>query len=273
MLLIKRLHIYFIFIISCGLILFLGINGYLTLAGISASDNLSLKYLAENFLFMSFIFIIVLVIFFLFIIFKSRNVIKELDKIIELSQQGDYSPSRHLEKLGILGMKISDLNAQISALNDMKSLKISSISNLNDFLLNKIDAKLFITDVSGQVVKVSKSFLDSFNIEKKNIIDKNVGDLVENLNIHSLGDELRSRKSVLLRGGIRLKNDNFENNKYFIFYPISNMKNQLANIVCVVEDEKTIKKLLEEERKSDLGGEDIIQPIIDKSSGLFKRKR
>jgi transcriptional regulator with PAS, ATPase and Fis domain len=258
------------FIISCALILFLGINGYLTVKGVSVQDDLSFKYIAENFLFISFILIIVLVIVFLFILFKSRNVIKELDKIVELSQQGDYSPSRHLEKLGTLGEKISDLNAQISTLNDMKSVKISSISNLNDFLLNKIDAKLLITDISGQIVKVSKSFLDSFDIEKKNIIDKNIEELIENLDIRSLNSELKSRKSFILKGGIRLKN--LENGKYFIFYPISNMKNQLSNIVCVVEDEKTIKKLLEEEKKSNLEGEDIIQPFIDKSSDLFKHK-
>ncbi|MDO9547428.1 MAG: hypothetical protein Q7J65_00485, partial [Candidatus Marinimicrobia bacterium] len=126
MFLISKFRVYLLYMFAVVAFLSIGIHGYLTFSEIEVGAALTLKYFAENFIYYVIVLLIVLTIIFVSTLVKSKNIFKELEKVIELSRQGKYSSGMQLKKLGRLGGKIIEINTNLNSLNEMKSLKISS---------------------------------------------------------------------------------------------------------------------------------------------------
>jgi hypothetical protein len=155
MLLVKKIHLYVIFFIVFLIILGFGINGYLVFSRLEPGPGLSAKFQAENFIYLIILATLILICLLIYLQLRSRNVFKELDKIIELSKVGSYSVGDHSRKLGDLGRKIDEINSRLEILNEMKSLKISTLYNLNNFIIDQINSDF--SAISMSMKKQSKA--------------------------------------------------------------------------------------------------------------------
>lgn len=242
MLVIKKVLFYIILILPCFLITALGYYGFTILNSINTANDLRLKFIAENFLFYSAIFISILVFMAVIAAKKSHKLFRDLDKIAELTHHGQNHTSEYLKRIGKLGQKIDALFIQLNKLNEMKSLKISALTNLNEFLCDNFDMKLFILDRLCRIINISKTLLQKLNMEEDSMINESIAEHAKGLDCDEIVAELETLRKPITRKDIEMN----ENDKYkgdFIFYPIFNSRNELSNIVCILEDDKIIDEL------------------------------
>lgn len=249
MLLIKKNYFYFIFLAGFLIIIGLGFRSYFVITEYNTQQDVTLKYYAENFFYLSVIFSIALLLIMVFIRYRTTSILKELDKIIELSKYGSFSNKEYLIKLGPLGDKINNLNLELSTLNEKKSLKISSLFSINNFLFENMDLNLFLTDIQGKVISCSKKFLVQHNIYKKDILDDFLNNFTIAFDLDQVIQDLENSKTYLILKAIKfeIKNNKFESD--LILYPIFNYKNELSNIICILESQNLIEQL---SKKADL---------------------
>jgi transcriptional regulator with PAS, ATPase and Fis domain len=254
-----------------------GIYSYLAFSHIDIEDALSLKYFAENFLYYTIILIIMTVIIFVTTVLKSKNIYKELDKVVELSRQGKYCSGDQLKKLGKLGSKIIDINSQLNSLNEMKSLKISSLSNTVNFMLDKSNLSVLVLDAQGLISKVSRQLLEDLQIEDRDILNKFAENILNNFNYSNVINELKKSKYVILKSPLIIETSDIKNNVNVVIFPIFNYRNDISNCACVLVSEETSQQLAQ--RKSSIAiqqGSKKIQtevqdlPLCKKFTDLFR---
>lgn len=222
--------------------LLIGFHGYLTFSHVEAGDALTLKYFAENFIYYGIVLLIILTVIFISTLVKSKNIYRELEKVIELSRQGKYFSGDQLKKLGKLGDKIIDINSQLNSLNEMKSLKISSLSNTVNFMLDKSNLSVIVLDALGLISKVSSQLLADLQIEEKDILNKFAENILDNFNYSSVMLELRKSKYMTLQSPLMI--DSFEKpiDVYIVTFPIMNYKNELSNCICTLITKEELSK-------------------------------
>ncbi|MDO9548358.1 MAG: PAS domain-containing protein [Candidatus Marinimicrobia bacterium] len=234
MFLISKFRVYLFFLFAVLTILFIGIHGYLSFSEIEVGNVLSMKYLAENFIYYVIVLLIVLTIIFVSMLVKSKNIFKELEKVIELSRQGKYSSGMQLKKLGRLGDKVIEINTHLNSLNEMKSLKISSMSNIVNFLLDKAEAPMLLLDAQGMIIKVSRYLLEQMEISEKDLINKYAENIFDKFLYSSVMIELRKSKYITLQSPLMI--DSFEKpiDVNIVAFPIINYKNEISNCICTI---------------------------------------
>ncbi|HDP67326.1 MAG TPA: hypothetical protein ENN20_02365 [Candidatus Marinimicrobia bacterium] len=242
MFLITKMRISLLYIFAILAIAFIGIYGYIFFSNFRISDSLTLKYFAENFIYFVIILLVVLTGIFVATLMKSRNIYRELDKIIELSRQGKYSSGMQLKKLGRLGEKIIEINLKLNDLNEMKSLKISSLSCMLNFLLDKVDMPIFILDAQGMITKVSQYLLEQMNVAEKDIINKYAENLFDEFTFTPVLQELHKSKYVMVQTPLML--DSFDDpiDVNIIIFPMTNYKNEISNCVCIFVTKEEMEK-------------------------------
>lgn len=242
MFLISKYRIFFLFIFVIIVFIAFGINSYLAFSRIDIKDALSLKYFAENFLYYTIILLIITITIFAITVLKSKNIYKELDKVVELSLQGKYFSGDQLKKLGKLGGKIIDINSQLNSLNEMKSLKISSLSNTVNFMLDKSNLSVLVLDAQGLISKVSSQLLADLQIEEKDILNKFAENILDNFNYSSVMIELHKSKYITLQSPLMI--DSFEKpiDVNIVAFPIINYKNELSNCICTLITKEELSK-------------------------------
>jgi hypothetical protein len=243
MILVKRVVFYGVFFIIGALIIMLGVVNYLRLADIEAYNILLIKFYAENLLYLSIVSVIILLVSVLIIHRGGTRVLKEIDKVTELSGYGRYYSEEHMKKLGRLGEKINRLFLELNRLNDMKSFKISSVSNLNVFFLDNTHLHLFITDIEGTIQSCSRILLDKLKIAVQDMRGKNFSDVIKDLDFNELVLELQRSHTAVTREKVLLTAAEKSFQSQFVFYPILNVKNELSNIVCVSEKETLLASI------------------------------
>jgi hypothetical protein len=174
MLLIKKWYFTFTLILCCGMVLLLGITGYSAVNSKAVYSPGQVKFHAENCIFISILAVIVVMVLFFIAGRRSTNVLRELDKVRELSRLGKYYTSDYLKKLGSLGERIDLLFQELNKLNEMMSLRISALSNLQQFFLESSRLKLLITDIQGTIQGGSRTFLLAIEQEKNQVLGKNL---------------------------------------------------------------------------------------------------
>lgn len=271
MFLISKFRIYLLYIFAVLAFLFIGIHGYLTFSNVQTSEFLSLKYFAENFVYYIIILLIVLTIVFISTLVKSKNIFKELEKVIELSKQGKYSSGLQLKKLGRLGSKIIEINTHLNKLNEMKSLKISSMSNIVNFLLDKAETPMLLLDAQGMIIKSSRNLVEQMEINEKDLINKYAENIFDKFNYSTVLVELRKSKYITIQSPLMI--DSFEKpiDVNIVAFPIMNYQNELSNCICtlITKEELTKFEIIKQEVKSQTDQPKISKEIQDLP--LFKR--
>lgn len=271
MFLITKVRIFLLYVFAILAIAFIGIYGYIFFSNFTTGDALTLKYFAENFLYFVIILMAALTGIFIATLVKSRNIYRELDKIIELSRQGKYSSGMQLKKLGRLGEKIIEINRKLNDLNEMKSLKISSLSDMLNFILEKVDVPLFILDAQGMITKASQFLLEQMDVSEKNLVNKYAENLFDTFTFTSVLQELRKSKYVVVQSPLLLDSFDEPVDVNLIVFPVMNYKNEISNCVCIIVTEEEREKYTEtgnQLKKTD-GSQDISEEIHAMS--LFKR--
>ena len=269
MFLISKYRIYFLFIFVIIVFIAFGIYSYLAFTRIDIEDALSLKYFAENFLYYTIILIIMTIIIFLTTILKSKNIYRELDKVVDLSRQGKYCSGDQLKKLGKLGGKIIDINSQLNSLNEMKSLKISSLSNTVNFMLDKSNLSVFMLDAQGLIIKVSRKLLGDLQIEEKDILNKFAENILDNFNYSNVINDLKKSKYVVLKSPLITESTDVKNDVNVVIFPIFNYRNDISNCACVLVSEETFQQLAQ--RKSSIAIQEKEIPTEDQDISLYKK--
>ena len=86
----------------------------------------------------------------------------------------------------------------------MKSLKISSLSNAINLLLEKSKLNIMLLDAQGQISKVSDQLLAELQIEDKDIIGQYAENILENLSYSNAINELKKSKFIALKSPLTL---------------------------------------------------------------------
>jgi len=271
MFLISKFRVYMFYVFAVVAFLLIGFHGYLTFSHVEAGDALTLKYFAENFIYYGIVLLIILTVIFISTLVKSKNIYRELEKVIELSRQGKYFSGDQLKKLGKLGDKIIDINSQLNSLNEMKSLKISSLSNTVNFMLDKSNLSVLVLDAQGLISKVSRKLLEDLQIEEKDILNKFAEDILDNFNYSNVINELKKSKYVILKSPLIIETSNLRIDVNMVIFSIFNYRNDISNCACVLLSEETFQQLAERKSSIAFKQESKKIPIEDQDLPLYKK--
>jgi signal transduction histidine kinase len=193
-----------------------------------------LKIRSETVLFLSIVFAVVILLVFGLILLRSRNISRELDKISEMTRYGNFSFEESLRRIGPLGAKIRQLNQRLTELNEMKTLRISSLASINALLLNNIRLALLITDITGKISSISARYLEKLKIESGEAVGKHITEVLPELDFQAAIGRIEKQHTELLLGDLKDSPT---------LYPIFNRKNELSNIICILGKEEIVTKI------------------------------
>ncbi len=195
----------------------LGIIGYLYMVPFE-------KITAERFLFICLLITLTLGTILGFILFRSKNITKEMDRLIHLSSIGGFTQGTSLKKFGDLGLQISELYYHLSLMNKKRALKISSQKILLDFITANFHLPLLVTDPPGGILYVSKTFTDMRAIKKSTLINSSISTLLPGIDIQVLLSKLTIAHTFF----------EYEDTRDPVkIYPISNSNNEIAYLVFI----------------------------------------
>ncbi len=207
-----------------------GIFGYYKIIGSEGLSGEELRYQAEIFLFYFFVTAIVLIIGFASLLIRVRNVDNKLDRLIEMSRYSDIYPAKHFVGLGPLGDRLRLLYRNINNLNIRKTMKISALANLNEFMMNNIKLPMLVTDVTGSILYSSSSFSEKINSTKGDLKFTKIDSIFPELNIPVLMLEL-SRQHVPV--------EKESNRTKITCYPVHNVSAEMNYVVFVTDKKAT----------------------------------
>ncbi|MBN1686055.1 MAG: hypothetical protein JW852_05345 [Spirochaetales bacterium] len=174
MILLKRSTAVVFCVLFTAFILGTGVYAYLELSGDNAVSSSQLKAKAESVLYIAVTGAMVVLVAFLAVAWRTLSLYRELDKLIELNKRGDFSPELSMKKLGPIGERITLLYFSLNALNERKTLKISALSELVDFLMHNIQAPLLVTDVQGYIRYIGENAAGQTDHNRSELIGRNV---------------------------------------------------------------------------------------------------
>ena len=231
---IRRTLIVLLLLLCCGAVLFLGIRDYLMIAGSASLSQEELKIRSETVLFLSIVFSVGILLLFGLILLRSRNISRELDKITEMTRYGNFSFEESLRRIGPLGDKIRQLNQRLTELNEMKSLRISSLAAINSFFLNNIRLALLVTDITGKISGLSPRCLEKLKIESGEAVGKHITEVLPELDFQAAVARLEKQHTELVLSDLKDSPT---------LYPVFNRKNDLSNVICILGKEQIVTKI------------------------------
>ena len=232
---IRRILFVLLLLLSCLAVLFFGIRDYLLIEGSPALSQGELKIRGETVLYLSIVFSAAILLSFSLVLLRSRNIFRELDKISEMTRYGNFSIAGSLGRIGPLGGKILQLNQRLIELNEMKSLRISSLMSINAFLLNNSRLALLVTDITGKISRASTRCLEKLKKEAPEVVGRHLTEILPDLDFQSSIATLEKQP-----GELELR----ELKESPTLYPIYNSRNELSNIICVLGKEEIVKKIV-----------------------------
>lgn len=205
-----------------------GVFGYQVILGSEGLKGDEIRFQAESFLFYFIVAAVVLITGFAVLLLRVRHVDRQLDKLIEMSKYSDIYPAKHFAGLGPLGERLKLIYRQINNLNIRKTMKISALSNLNEFLLNNISLPLVVTDVTGTILYSNSAFADKLGSTRGELKSKKIDLIYPELNIPVLMLELSRQHIPVEKESNRIK---------ITCYPVHNIAAGM-NYVVFVPDKK-----------------------------------
>ncbi len=185
MILIPRIKFFILNLTAMAGILFLGIMGYVYVSPSSKSEG-------ETFFFVSLLIAGLVFIMFLKTLSRSRNISKEMDRLIHLSSIGGFTPGTSLKRLGKLGKQIDSLYYHLSTMNKKRALKITAQSTLIDFLATNSAIPLAVTDPTGEILYTSRVFLEKSSTARTEITGKNITSVFPELDMQTVTGDIES---------------------------------------------------------------------------------
>ncbi len=245
MILIKKMILFIFFILSVLFLLFLGISYYkIFMFLIYNQDHLLIKYHAENFIYFSIVAVLILLTIFIILLIKSRNIYKELDKVIEISKNSNIEIDEFLKRLGNFGNKVNELTKNITKISHLKTLKISTYWNLLNFFIDNYSSEILLIAHDGFIINISSDMFLNLGIEKKEIIKKNLTEIFEDFNFKEIINKLNTSKlPITIKNKIltyEKKRDKFN----LTFYPFFDQENNLTFIIASKREKDT--RIIEE---------------------------
>jgi len=230
MILINRKLLIILAVVVIAASLGAGIFGYQKILAAEGLSGDILKFQAERFLFYFIVTAIVLITGFTVLLLRVHNVDRQLDRLIEMSRYSDIYPSKHFVGLGSLGERLRLLYRNINNLNIRKTMKISALANLNEFMMNNINLPMLVTDVTGSILYSSTVFTEKYGSAKGDLKYKKIDSVFSELNIPILMLEL-SRQHVPV--------EKESNRTKITCYPVHNVSVEM-NYVVFVTDKKAV---------------------------------
>jgi hypothetical protein len=234
MLIIRRTHLFLILLLILCFIFYIGIRGYIVLKECAGYDAGERKYQAELFLYTCIIAAITCLFCFLFIMARSRNIVKNLDKLIEMSQTGGFSSTQGLEKLGGIGMRIKKLYFNLDNLNEKQSLKISTQSSVIQLLLTLLPFPLIMTDIDGKITGISRVYEEGHHLKKDSIKNHFIGDVIPAIGFNTIIKELKDKPGQ----------NSFRINDNITVSVIKNKEGQPSQLLIFLEKRETIAPVM-----------------------------
>ena len=227
----------------------LGILGYIFLQRV---PNLPEEGMldAQLLLYLSFLFCLLLAGLHGYVFIRNRNILKELDKIIEMSMYNNFSPVQSLERLSTIGERIGQLYKNVSVVSEKRALKISSLHNLSQFLLNNIAQPVLVTDVRGVVTYLSKQFLERYP-DQSGLSATSIVNFIPELKIQQVLDHFHENYPSMEKRLGRMD---------LTVYPVRNREFEVAHLIFVigkgslVQDEQTQDRRGKQQREPELRG-------------------
>lgn len=236
MILVRKKYLYILTFLFCLLVVFGEVKFFFALKSIALQTNLEVKYEVENFIFASIMLFMIVIFFLVNLIRVSDNMLKKLDKMIELSEYGEHDISVHLKEMGVFGIKVNYLMFQQNRLNDIKTLKISSLSGVNNFLMERIGKMIFIVNRQGEVTDCSKRLEEQLKSDKGKLIGKNIDTLLKGANFEELFASLAEMRKPITKEGLEIEIDGKTSLRKAAFYPVINAGNEVSHMIAVIED-------------------------------------
>lgn len=214
-----------IFVLISLIIIITSISGY---AISSNGDAYTLKYIAEKFIFFGLIILSSLLTAYVVIKMSSRNIIADLDKLIDTLKMGQYDIETQLRKRGILGEKISDILHFMIQLNNKKTLRISTLHNSINAIMEQISERMIIADATGKINYMSRSLIE----QNKNNDDtyKNINDILTETEILSvMKDAEKTNQPVIIK-----EKSGILRQRKITVYPVQNAKRVISLFLIVI---------------------------------------
>ena len=104
MIIVKKRNLYILAFLVCLLLILGELRFFFALERANLSANLQIKYEIESFIFASIVFALIVFLFLVYFVRASNNILKILDKLIEISDYGEHDISSHLKRLGKCGV-------------------------------------------------------------------------------------------------------------------------------------------------------------------------
>ncbi|MFH1875212.1 MAG: hypothetical protein ABH859_08560 [Pseudomonadota bacterium] len=278
MFIIRKAVLYIMFILCAIPTVIMAFYSSYIFSLLHGNKTVNLKFHAENFIYLMIICILFLGAVLLIVYVKSRKVFRELNKISILVQQGGphANVAQYLSRLGKLGEKINTIFFQLTELNEMKSLKISSLGNLNHFLVDNMQLKVILLNPLGRITQCSKKVLLKLETTNNYLLDHNIGEIISDLKWEEIISELNKTRNSVVREKLTFK-DPLKYKGDLVFYPIFDMRNNLSIIAGILEEDEITSELaiktshINGEKKKKPGH--LIQALVRKAGELTSRKK
>ena len=226
MIALERRGLLFHLLFSIGLLLGLGVFGYLTIIGLPES-----KVAAERFLMVSVVLTLLALVGGYILYRRGHNLNQTLRIAEQRLRQGGFSTAEFFEqrRLGDLGRELQAIYTGMEEISEKKSLRIGALNALNNFLLSRAAERLAVINVNGVIFQASEPFLNSLEAKRGEVIGQDVTKLLPELDLEKAVNHFYRETSALDLGSgeaaIRI-------------YPVFDARRELAYAVIVFGEEK-----------------------------------
>lgn len=243
MLVINKKSFYSLLVATIASIIIIGFN-YYRVFQVVTENNLQIKYQNENIIFTTILLTIFIIAFFGLLAAKSKNILNILDKVIDLTKNGNYEIAKHLKKSGNLGDKISKIIGNLNELNKLKSLKISSLVNINEYFIRNLKNMTFLLDSRGIIETVNEQFVLDCALKENIFIGKKIDNYFMGINFQEILFELNKNHNQVQKHNIELKINNKEFKETLVFIPLFNSQYQIDYVLCTKEHNEFVYNII-----------------------------
>ena len=226
MLLIRRLTAIILLVLTAASIASMAIGAFIIIGASGEYGSEELRFQAEKVLFIGIILVCIVTASFIGVIIKSRNINRDLEKLIRQNRLNPEATGPGLLKLGETGRKLNSLYQQIDEVSRKRGLKIGALSEANEFLSRNITEPILLIDVSGRIIQASRGYLELYGLRRSDIIDQDLPLLA------SSKVQLGSIISQLEKKHLPVETD--IDGKTFMWSPLFNAENEI-NYLAVVQ--------------------------------------
>lgn len=216
-------------LLGLGLLLGLGVFGYLTIGALPES-----KAAAERFLMLSALLAILYGIG-VGVLWRRANDLNRTLRRAELRlRQGGFSSKEYFatRRLGGLGEQLSRIYESVEEISEKKSLRIGALGALNQFMLQRSDERLLVINGAGRIFQVSTPFLEGLERRRPELIGEDVTRVLPEFDIDAVVAHFYREGTVFEMG---------EKKEQLRAYPVFDASRQLTYAVIVFGEAEKIE--------------------------------